>query len=69
MITIVVSFSRYSDYRFHPTDPRKYEFTTDYWHILVARLAFVIVFEVGSCRSFQYIPYCVVHDLNIHGIP
>ncbi|KAI0228976.1 Anoctamin-4 [Lamellibrachia satsuma] len=36
---------RYSNYRYHPNDEKKYELTTYYWHVLVARLAFVIVFE------------------------
>ncbi|KAI0208292.1 Anoctamin-4 [Lamellibrachia satsuma] len=40
-----VKYCRYSDYRYPPEHDMKYEFTTDYWHILVARLAFVIVFE------------------------
>ncbi|KAK2168869.1 hypothetical protein NP493_1213g00020 [Ridgeia piscesae] len=40
-----LTYCRYSDYRYHPEHEQRYQFTTDYWHILVARLAFVIVFE------------------------
>jgi hypothetical protein len=38
---------RYADYR-EPLDAtNKYEKTAMYWHILAARLAFVVVFEVS----------------------
>jgi uncharacterized membrane protein len=38
---------RYSDYREPPDVANKYEKTAMYWHILAARLAFVVVFEVS----------------------
>lgn len=42
-----ISVCRYPDYREPPWagDGKKYERTTMYWHILAARLAFVVVFE------------------------
>lgn len=36
---------RYPDYREPPWSPNRYEQTSLYWHILAARLAFVVVFE------------------------
>ena len=36
----------YPDYREPPSSADKYEFTSMYWHVFCARLAFVIVFEV-----------------------
>ena len=38
---------RYRDYRGPPWSSKPYEFTLQYWHILAARLAFIIVFEVS----------------------
>jgi len=38
---------RYADYREPPDGANKYEKTAMYWHILAARLAFVVVFEVS----------------------
>jgi anoctamin-1 len=38
---------RYADYREPPEATNKYEKTVMYWHILAARLAFVVVFEVS----------------------
>lgn len=36
----------YPDYRQPPGSINKYEYTNLFWHILTARLAFVVVFEV-----------------------
>jgi hypothetical protein len=43
----VVFIFRYADYREPPYETNKYEKTAMYWHILAARLAFVVVFEVS----------------------
>ncbi|XP_043943405.1 anoctamin-2-like [Protopterus annectens] len=40
-----VEFCRYKDYREPPWSQNRYEFTKQYWAILAARLAFVIVFQ------------------------
>ena len=37
---------RYPDYRQPPDSASKYDYTNLFWHILAARLAFVVVFEV-----------------------
>ena len=42
-----VCIFRYADYREPPDATNKYEKTAMYWHILAARLAFVVVFEVS----------------------
>ncbi|ELK15991.1 Anoctamin-3 [Pteropus alecto] len=45
---------KYRDYRGPPWSSKPYEFTLQYWHILAARLAFIIVFEhlVFGIKSF-----------------
>ncbi|XP_071074244.1 anoctamin-3 isoform X7 [Dasypus novemcinctus] len=47
-------YCRYRDYRNPPWSSKPYEFTLQYWHILAARLAFIIVFEhlVFAIKSF-----------------
>ncbi|KAG0717270.1 Anoctamin-2 [Chionoecetes opilio] len=40
-------YCRYPDYRQPPDGPDRYRYTPIYWHILAARLAFVVVFELG----------------------
>ncbi|CAL8244558.1 unnamed protein product [Lota lota] len=40
-----VEICRYKDYREHPGTSSPYEFTKEFWAILAARLAFVIVFQ------------------------
>ena len=46
MNSVFVDF-RYRDYRGPPWSSKPYEFTLQYWHILAARLAFILVFEVS----------------------
>lgn len=43
---------RYPDYREPSGSEREYQHTNMYWHVLAARLAFVVVFEV-----IIYVPY------------
>lgn len=38
---------RYRDFRFPPGHPRQYEFNMLYWHVIAAKMAFIIVVEVG----------------------
>ncbi|XP_059508150.1 anoctamin-3 isoform X4 [Stegostoma tigrinum] len=47
-------YCRYRDYRAPPWDRNRYEFTLQFWHVLAARLAFIIVFEhlVFGIKSF-----------------
>ena len=49
-------YCRYRDYRAPPWSAVPYEFTLQFWHVLAARLAFIIVFEVRFsfvCLSFM----------------
>lgn len=41
-------FYRFKDYREPPWSENQYEFSKQYWAVLSARLAFVIIFQVGS---------------------
>ncbi|XP_054900189.1 anoctamin-3 isoform X2 [Poeciliopsis prolifica] len=47
-------YCRYRDYRAPPWNTAPYEFTLQFWHVLAARLAFIIVFEhlVFGIKSF-----------------
>ncbi|KAM7003001.1 anoctamin-3 isoform 2-T2 [Tautogolabrus adspersus] len=47
-------YCRYRDYRAPPWSSGPYEFTLQFWHVLAARLAFIIVFEhlVFGIKSF-----------------
>lgn len=49
-------YCRYRDYRAPPWSSVPYEFTLQFWHVLAARLAFIIVFEV--CQNFLFL-FCV----------
>ncbi|XP_077328399.1 anoctamin-4 isoform X2 [Lithobates pipiens] len=40
-----VKYCRYRDYRGPPHGPEPYAYTLQFWHVLAARLAFIIVFE------------------------
>uniref|UniRef100_A0A8C5AEX3 Anoctamin n=1 Tax=Gadus morhua TaxID=8049 RepID=A0A8C5AEX3_GADMO len=40
-----VKFCRYRDYREPPVSADPYSYTLQFWHVLAARLAFIIVFE------------------------
>lgn len=40
-----VSICRYAEFRNPPDHPMKYKRPIDYWHILAARLAFVVVYQ------------------------
>lgn len=42
---------RYRDYRDSPHAPVPYGYTLQFWHVLAARLAFIIVFEVSPLRG------------------
>uniref|UniRef100_A0A8D0CN86 Anoctamin n=1 Tax=Scleropages formosus TaxID=113540 RepID=A0A8D0CN86_SCLFO len=47
-------YCRYRDYRAPPWSAEPYDFTLQFWHVLAARLAFIIVFEhlVFGIKSF-----------------
>ncbi|KAM4569136.1 anoctamin-4-like isoform 2-T2 [Odontesthes bonariensis] len=41
----IVNYCRYRDYREPPDSAEPYSYTLQFWHVLAARLAFIIVFE------------------------
>lgn len=40
--------SRYRDFRNPPGHPQEYKHNIYYWHVITAKLAFIIVMEVGE---------------------
>ncbi|XP_073337139.1 anoctamin-6 [Pagrus major] len=40
-----ITFCRYRDFRFPPGHHRQYEYTMQYWHVIAAKMAFIIVVE------------------------
>lgn len=42
-------FPRYRDYRYPPGHEKQYTHTMQFWHILAAKLAFIIIMEVSNC--------------------
>nr|KAG5703954.1 hypothetical protein BaRGS_020551 [Batillaria attramentaria] len=44
VIEIRLDAYKYRDFREPPGSPREYQFTMEYWHVLTARLAFIISF-------------------------
>ncbi|CAG5126761.1 unnamed protein product [Candidula unifasciata] len=54
-----VTECRYRDYRNPPGSPDAYEFTIVYWHILAARLAFIIFFVLTVQLSIWAIAFIV----------
>lgn len=45
---------RYYDYRYPPGHEKQYAHTMKFWHILAAKLAFIIVMEVSQRRCFPF---------------
>lgn len=54
-----VDICRYPDYREPLDSPNKYEYTIIFWHVLAARLAFIVVFEVRLFDINTYILWMV----------
>lgn len=51
---ILLYIYRYRDYRDPPHSLVPYGYTLQFWHVLAARLAFIIVFEVSPLNQFLY---------------
>ncbi|XP_005995135.2 anoctamin-3 [Latimeria chalumnae] len=52
-------YCRYRDYRAPPWSSAPYEFTLQFWHVLAARLAFIIVFEHLVFGTKSFIAYLI----------
>ncbi|XP_034950899.1 anoctamin-4 isoform X1 [Chelonus insularis] len=57
--TANIEICRYPDFREPPTSPNKYNVTTMYWHVLAARLAFVVVFENAVAVVMILVRWCI----------
>ncbi len=51
--------SRYKDYREPPWSPTPYEISKEFWAVLAARLAFVIVFQVSVEHLKTHLSLCI----------
>uniref|UniRef100_A0A8C5RD56 Anoctamin n=1 Tax=Laticauda laticaudata TaxID=8630 RepID=A0A8C5RD56_LATLA len=51
-----LKYCRYRDYRDPPHSPVPYGYTLQFWHVLAARLAFIIVFE--------HLVFCIKHLIS-----
>uniref|UniRef100_A0A803TMR7 Anoctamin n=1 Tax=Anolis carolinensis TaxID=28377 RepID=A0A803TMR7_ANOCA len=56
LLLIDFFFFRYRDYRDPPHSPMRYGYTLQFWHVLAARLAFIIVFE--------HLVFCIKHLIS-----
>ncbi|XP_044597839.1 anoctamin-1 isoform X1 [Cotesia glomerata] len=54
-----IEICRYPDFREPPTSPNKYDLTNTYWHILAARLAFVVAFENAVALVMIFVRWCI----------
>lgn len=54
---------RYPDYRLPPGNPDQYKYAPIFWHILAARLAFVVVFENVVCVIIMFIKW-IIPDMS-----
>ncbi|CAL7952011.1 unnamed protein product [Xylocopa violacea] len=58
-----VEICRYPDYREPPDSPDKYKYTIMFWHVLAARLAFIVVFENIVALVMILVRWCIP-DMN-----
>ncbi|KAK2583391.1 hypothetical protein KPH14_009379 [Odynerus spinipes] len=54
-----VDICRYPDFREPPGTENKYQYTITFWHILVARLAFIVVFENVVALVMILVRWCI----------
>ncbi|XP_050464477.1 anoctamin-1 isoform X1 [Cataglyphis hispanica] len=54
-----IEICRYQDYRESPDSPNKYDYTIMFWHILAARLAFIVVFENVVAFVMILVRWCI----------
>lgn len=58
-----VDICRYPDYREPPDSSNKYQYTIMFWHVLAARLAFIVVFENVVALVMILVHWCIP-DMN-----
>ncbi|CAK9797502.1 Ano1 [Anthophora plagiata] len=54
-----VEICRYPDYREPPDSPNKYQYTIMFWHVLAARLTFIVVFENVVALVMILVRWCI----------
>lgn len=59
-IIILLIFYRYRDFRYPPGNEHQYEYSILYWHVIAAKLSFLIVMEVNIDPSECWL--CVYLD-------
>jgi len=63
VVVVVVS---YPDYREPPWSPNKYNYTTQYWHVVAAQFSFLVVFEVSG--ALHLIDWCPAFNRQVSRI-
>ncbi|XP_018398327.1 PREDICTED: anoctamin-1-like [Cyphomyrmex costatus] len=56
---VPIDICRYPDYREPPNSPNKYQYNIMFWHVLAARLAFIVVFENVVALVMILIRWCI----------
>lgn len=59
---------RYRDYRYPPGHEKQYLHTMQFWHILAAKLAFIIIMEVKPGCSASACPAYILSAATIEEI-
>ncbi|XP_066593714.1 anoctamin-1 isoform X1 [Prorops nasuta] len=54
-----IEICRYQDYREPPDSEKKYQYSIMFWHVLAARLAFIVVFENVVALVMIFIKWCI----------
>lgn len=47
---MLCGYCRYRDYRYPPGHEKQYKHNMQFWHILAAKMAFIIIMEVGDIQ-------------------
>lgn len=50
----LLEFFRYRDFRYPPGHKHQYEHNIYYWHVIAAKLSFIIVMEVSTFHPELY---------------
>ncbi|XP_008399158.1 anoctamin-6 [Poecilia reticulata] len=58
-----ITICRYRDFRFPPGHPREYQYNMHYWHVIAAKMAFIIVVEHVAYLT-KFILASVIPDVS-----
>lgn len=50
---MLFGYDRYRDYRYPPGHEKQYTHTMQFWHILAAKFAFIIIMEVWAFTLYK----------------